>query len=263
MTAAVDRTGIRYGKLVAIEAAGSNRHNNIMWVCKCDCGKTKIIIGSTLPKLKSCGCTKRPSKRSYDHLDDLFARRFGCIVAVCQVADDDKGSLWECKCDCGNVAYFTRNHIVSGRRTSCGCRKNGQKHSMSGTPEYMAWRGAKERCLNPNNPKFPLYGARGITMSDAWVNDFRAFIEDMGRRPSNNHSLERKNSNGNYCKENCVWATSLEQNNNLRSNTFVEVSGEIMTAANASRRTGIPYKRVLKIAVRFRKENGEGIACLM
>lgn len=196
---------------------------------------------------------------------DRTGERFGKLVVLSRHENDKvlprPVTFWLCQCDCGKTSIVRAGHLI--RTKSCGCMKYRSKHSMSGTPEYIAWRAAKERCLNPNNPKFPIYGARGITMSDAWVNDFRAFIEDMGRRPSNNHSLERKNSNGNYCKENCVWATSLEQNNNLRSNTFVEVSGEIMTAANASRRTGIPYKRVLKIAVRFRKENGEGIACLM
>lgn len=73
----------------------------------------------------------------------------------------------------------------------------------------------KERCYNPHNRKFPIYGGRGITVCDRWLNSFEAFFEDMGRRPSPEHSIDRyPNNKGGYEPSNCRWATSTEQNNN-------------------------------------------------
>lgn len=73
----------------------------------------------------------------------------------------------------------------------------------------------RQRCNNPKNNQYKSYGGRGIKFQDSW-NDFKNFIEDMGKRPSDNHTLERKNVNGNYCKDNCIWMLAQFQNWNKR-----------------------------------------------
>lgn len=62
----IDITGNKYGKLTAIERVGKDKYNNAVWLCKCDCGNTKIIDGKSLRDLhtKSCGCLKSESSRS-------------------------------------------------------------------------------------------------------------------------------------------------------------------------------------------------------
>jgi hypothetical protein len=72
------------------------------------------------------------------------------------------------------------------------------------------------RCTNPNVPRYPNYGERGITIYKEWRNSFQAFYADIGTRPSLDYSLERVDVNGNYEPSNCIWATRFQQQRNIR-----------------------------------------------
>lgn len=78
-------------------------------------------------------------------------------------------------------------------------------------------------------------------MSKTWLNSFEAFKSDMGARPSPEHSIDRIDNDGDYCKENCHWATSKEQNRNTRGNRHIKFKGKIYTIAGAAESFGLSW----------------------
>jgi hypothetical protein len=82
--------------------------------------------------------------------------------------------------------------------------------------EYRIWTLMKNRCLNHRAHNYSYYGGRGITVSAEWVNDFGAFMRDMGPRPSPGHSIDRRDNSLGYSRSNCRWATHKEQSINRR-----------------------------------------------
>ncbi len=114
------------------------------------------------------------------------------------------------------------------------------KHGMTYSGEWNAWAGMKQRCYNPKNHKYHMYGARWISVCSRWLNSFENFFADMGPKPSPQHSLDRyPNRNGNYEPSNCRWATKQEQANNLRSAKQLEFNGKIQSQAAWAREIGI------------------------
>lgn len=93
-------------------------------------------------------------------------------------------------------------------------------HSVQSV-EYTAWCNMKARCYNPNYIDFARYGGRGIIVCSRWM-VFENFFADMGIRPSEHHSLDRINSDGNYEPSNCRWATTTQQTRNRKSNIIIE-----------------------------------------
>jgi hypothetical protein len=120
-----------------------------------------------------------------------------------------------------------------------GNHKHG--HSPEGRPTrtYQSWASMKGRCLNPRNPKYSIYGGRGIKVWDQWL-DFNRFLEDMGERP-NGMSLERVDVDGHYVPWNCMWATPKRQANNKRSNRILTHNGESLTSSQWADRLGLSY----------------------
>lgn len=83
-------------------------------------------------------------------------------------------------------------------------------------PEYNSWRGMIDRCRLPSSRYYHIYGGRGVKVCERWANSFHAFLEDMGQKPGPEYSLDRIDTNGNYEKANCRWATPAEQAENRR-----------------------------------------------
>ena len=161
-----------------------------------------------------------------------------------------------CQCCCGisaPVPVLVCN-LRSGTSTSCGCNnrkissQHHTTHGQSKSREYVTWQGMKDRCQNPNSQRYRNYGGRGIRVCDRWldpVNGYVNFLADMGRRPSDAHSIERKDNDGNYSANNCEWAISKKQGRNRRSNRLLTAFGRTQCLIEWAEELGVPSQTII------------------
>jgi hypothetical protein len=97
----------------------------------------------------------------------------------------------------------------------------------------------KRRCYDTNQTRYSEWGGRGIRVCGRWKEDFPAFLEDMGQKPSSSHSIERRDNDTDYCPENCFWATPKEQARNTRRNRHITLNGRTMNMAEWADEIGI------------------------
>lgn len=176
---------------------------------------------------------------------DLRGLKFGRLT-VLEIADKRRRSaLWLCQCDCGSsTKIIFGNSLKRGLTKSCGCLHHEVMitrgtHRMAKTKLYKAWSAMKERCSNQKHRAWRYYGGRGIRVCERWQT-FENFLADMGERPFAKATIERKDMNGNYCPENCRWATQAEQKRNTRQSHFLTYNGLTMCLADWASKMSIP-----------------------
>lgn len=170
-------------------------------------------------------------------LNNLTGNRFGKLTVI-ERCDNYTYVVWKCLCDCGKTVEVRAACLTRLKTRSCGCyrrdmgikrgkdsAKHGEGSNGKETAEYRVWCSMLSRCNNINHKIYKHYGARGISVCPEWFS-YENFLSDMGRRPSNGHSIDRIDVNGNYCKENCRWADIKTQNRNTTRNKYITVEGE-------------------------------------
>lgn len=184
---------------------------------------------------------------------DLQNQVFGRLTVIDKYPINDKHNnvQWNCVCSCGQKVIIRGMSLTNGHTNSCGClRKEIRKelmttHDSSHTSEYRSWRRMLSRCYNTKGKHYSRYGGRGITVCESWKNSFEAFYEDMGKKPTPLHTLERRDNDKNYDFLNCTWATRKEQANNRSTNTYYTLKGITKTLAQWCDEVGLKYSLVI------------------
>ncbi len=181
---------------------------------------------------------------------DMTGLRVGRLTVLRRVGTQNRKATWACVCDCGTERVISGSDLRSGNTISCGCfhferqkavpRTHGERDSV----EYGIWTGMHQRCSNPNVAAFPRYGGRGIRVAPVW-DDFEVFLKDVGRRPSQEHSIDRVDNNRGYEPGNVRWATRHEQARNTRRARILTVGGVVKSLREWAEERGIGHSTIL------------------
>jgi hypothetical protein len=169
----------------------------------------------------------------------LDGLRFGKLSVIRRAGSQNNKATWLCVCDCGNTTVSTSGNLNSGTATSCGCSATKHGHTVGGvtSPTFKTWHSMIGRCLDQKHKNYSRYGGRGITVDPAWLS-FSAFLSDMGARPVG-MTLDRRDNDAGYCRENCRWADINTQANNKRSSRHVTVDGVTRTVTQWAKHIGM------------------------
>ena len=137
--------------------------------------------------------------------------------------------------------HYKRWQVHGDANATPGYKYHGKDIDMS---LYMTWIGMRERCSKVKSDNYHRYGARGIKVCSRWQKSYINFINDVGSRPSPQHTLDRINNNGNYEPSNFRWSLPYRQNRNTSRNKKLTYNNKTMVAADWAREIGIPLSTI-------------------
>ena len=165
---------------------------------------------------------------------DLTGQVFGYLTVLRREGTRRKYALWRCRCTCGKECLAASNLLKEGRKKSCALDGHYNLEYLKARPpgitaanpsEHSSWQKMWERCTNPNHERYKYYGARGITICEAWKS-FPQFLKDLGQKPTPKHTVDRIDNDKNYEPANCKWSTRKEQSRNRQTTVYVEHEGK-------------------------------------
>lgn len=216
MSKVVDLTGEVHNEHTVLEKLSEKKGSTFLYLCKCSCGTLVKRTANELrgtKAVKSCGCLKRRSRPK-----DFTGQVFGRLTAIRNtgVKSPNRDYIWEFLCTCGNYKELPIGQVNTTK--SCGCLHKETMgnlercHHMKNTSTYTSWRKLKERCNNTPEKDKDYYNK--AMLPDSWNTSFKSFLEDMGEKPSPDHTLDRIDNEKGYSKDNCRWANSYVQSRN-------------------------------------------------
>lgn len=204
-------------------------------------------------------------------LNDLTGQRFGRLTVIARAPNRGRRTMWLCECDCGNQREIMADNLALGRSNSCGCLnaemivERSRTHGGSKTRLYNIWNKMRARCYDPKEKNYHSYGERGIKVCDEWRHDFESFrrwalangYDETAKREG--CTIDRINNDGDYCPDNCRWATFIMQANNKRSNHYLTCDGKTMTIAEWAREIGLNYGTLLSRVNKYHQSVEEAL----
>lgn len=234
--------GKKYGNLTAIEECGCDKNRFKFYKFRCDCGNYTIKRGTNVEHSKNanCGCITIPRIVNGTAFGRLTVKKFNGVI--------NGRENYLCKCECGKEVCVDGHLLKSGNNKSCGCLKidklidRSTTHNKCHSRLYSIFKGMKKRCLKPNSINYNNYGGKGISICQEWLNNFESFYNwAIKNGYKNNLTIDRIDSNKNYCPNNCRWVTQKQQCRNTSRNHFIEYKNKKITIAEFSETTNIPY----------------------
>lgn len=190
-------------------------------------------------------------------IGDKFAR-----LTILSFEDRNRqyDSLWKVRCDCGNEFIVRGGVLKNGHTQSCGCLQREQTsksrttHGLSRNPLtgkrdklYRVFAGMKERCYNPHHDMFRYYGGSGVSICEAWLNDYSAFHQwAITNGYKEGLTIERVNTFGNYEPSNCKWIPMSEQSKNRRNNRILTFNGQTKKVIEWAEITSLPGTLIIQ-----------------
>lgn len=196
--------------------------------------------------------------------ENLAGLKFGRLSVIEYMGPNKfRAATWLCRCDCGTDTVVTAGQLKSGGTRSCGCLQREKaretvlayyksdrykppsryKHGMAKTPLYNAWLRMRGRCNNPKFEHYDRYGGRGIKVCAEWNEHFEPFMEwALANGFEEGLEIDRIDNNGDYCPENCRWATRTEQMRNRSNTIFVTHNGVTKALVQWCEELGVNYK---------------------
>ena len=142
-----------------------------------------------------------------------------------------------CRCHCGTKKKFWTSNVKSGKSKSCGClQRRKVPIEIARTFSLMRY-----RCNTATSPDYPRWGGVGIELRYQTVEQF---YEDVGDKPTPQHSIDRIDNKGHYEPGNCRWATAKEQMNNRKRNHIITYKGRTQTLKQWCDELGLRYGTV-------------------
>ena len=148
---------------------------------------------------------------------DLRGKRFGRLIAERISGKKNGAYVWECSCDCGNLTHVIGSKLTNGHTRSCGCirkeevKRRSYSHGLSKTRLYRIWGNMISRCSNPHTDNYKFYGGKGGSVCEEWLHSFQYFYDwAVENGYKDGLTIDRIDSDGNYCPQNCRWITQSE-----------------------------------------------------
>lgn len=188
---------------------------------------------------------------------DLTGQTFGLLKVIGRdigKTDISHSCFWICECQCKDKTIVSRrtSTLKRGNLSNCGCvqrerllaqSKSREKHGLTNSTLFHVWVGMRDRCSNPNSPRYKRYGGRGICLCEEWNNDFLAFYNwAIMNGYEKGLTIDRIDYDGNYCPENCRWITNSEQQYNKSTVPLYPYKGEMISTGQFQKMLGIPCR---------------------